>query len=126
MARQLGGALGLALLATVGENVAYHRFAALTGLNHRYDPLVAGGQAAQVAQLAGPTAGTAAARSFIAGFATTAAIGAAAMGVTFVLAALLLARERPAAAALDPATSHDTAVALDHHVQSLTPEGDLS
>jgi EmrB/QacA subfamily drug resistance transporter len=106
MARQLGGALGLALLAALGENVAYRRFATLSGLDHRYDALVAGGQTAEVTHLAGRAAGDAATRAFIDGFAATAAIGAAAIGVTFVLTALLLSRHRPDGEPTTPRTDH--------------------
>lgn len=73
----------------------------------------------------------------IAGLAATAAIGATAMGVTFVLAALLLARHRtahPADTAAHPGdtagpvtdTGDLTARALDRQVRSVIPEGDPS
>jgi MFS family permease len=124
MARQLGGALGLALLAWLGEGVAYRRFHLLTGLDHRYDPLVAGGQAADVAHLAGPAAGGAAVESFIAGFADIATVGAVALLATFMLAAVFLPRHRPADA--PPDAPDQLSLALDGPVGLSVSERNLS
>jgi EmrB/QacA subfamily drug resistance transporter len=82
MSRQFGGALGLALLATIGSNVAASSFQRHTGITS-LRALVAGGQIYAVRQLAGGRAATAAAGAFIDGF--TAAMWLATVAVAAAL-----------------------------------------
>ncbi len=101
-ARQLGGAMGLAVLAPLGAHAAASRFG--TDAPAQLLDLVKGGQAAIVAELAGSRAGAAAAGAFTAGmtlalWAAAAALAAAAL-VSFRTFAGRAAADRSRARAL--------------------------
>jgi MFS family permease len=86
-ARQLGGALGIAVLASLGAQIArfdFHRATSITG--DRVDELVSGGRVEPVGTLLGPQAKHAAADAFVSGLNTAMWIAAAA-----ALAALVVA-----------------------------------
>ena len=92
MARQLGGAIGLAVLVPIGARIAASDFgdpapAALINL-------VKGGEARVAARVFGPHAGTEAANAFVSGMTHSLWLGVAAVGV-----ALLAASSLPAAPA---------------------------
>jgi EmrB/QacA subfamily drug resistance transporter len=99
MSRQLGGALGLAVLATVGSRVAGDAFVHRTGLTSLRG-LAAGGQIGDVRRLAGAPAAAAAARSFLDGFTAAMWLGTAIVAIALLVAGTLAWRAaRPAAEA---------------------------
>ena len=78
--RQVGGALGVAVLGSIAATVASAHWAdtapsALGGAAGRLDPLVVGGQAAQIKTLAGPEASLAASHAFVDGVTTAMTVG---------------------------------------------------
>jgi EmrB/QacA subfamily drug resistance transporter len=78
--RQVGGALGVAVLGSIAATVASVHWAdnapaALNGAANRLDPLVIGGQAEQIKAVAGPEAGLAASHAFIEGVTTAMTVG---------------------------------------------------
>jgi hypothetical protein len=87
MGRQFGGALGLAVLASVGSHAAGDAFVHATGLGS-LRAVVAGGRIDEVARLAGPRAANLATESFLRGFtvAMWLATGAVALSLLITLA----------------------------------------
>jgi EmrB/QacA subfamily drug resistance transporter len=78
--RQVGGALGVAVLGSIAATVASSHWAdtapaALRGTAGRLDPLVIGGQADQIRSVAGPQASLAAANAFVDGVTTAMTVG---------------------------------------------------
>jgi EmrB/QacA subfamily drug resistance transporter len=78
--RQVGGALGVAVLGSIAATVATaqwgdHAPAALQSASHRFDPLVVGGQVAPLGRLAGAPARLAASHAFIDGVTTAMTVG---------------------------------------------------
>jgi EmrB/QacA subfamily drug resistance transporter len=92
MSRQFGGALGLAVLASVGSRVAGDYFTHRTGLT-ALRGLVAGGQISDVRRLTGAGTAAIATQSFLHGFTAAMWIAAAAVGTALVIA-LAAARAR--------------------------------
>ena len=115
MSRQFGGALGLAVLASVGSRVAADTFERRTALPSLRS-LVAGGQIADVRRLAGIPAATTATQSFLYGF-TVAMWFATAAVVAGLLIAVALARTgarlAAPAGAISPAPPGDTPSAVE-------------
>jgi EmrB/QacA subfamily drug resistance transporter len=79
--RQVGGALGVAVLGSIAATVASSHWAtnapaALSGKSGRLDSLVVGGQALQIGKLAGAPAQLAASHAFIDGVTTAMTVGA--------------------------------------------------
>jgi EmrB/QacA subfamily drug resistance transporter len=101
MSRQVGGALGLAVLATLGSRVAGDYFIRHIGLT-ALRGLAAGGQISDVRRLAGAHAAAIASQSFLHGFTAAMWIAAAAVGTALVIA-LVLARARGGLAVAGPA-----------------------
>jgi DHA2 family multidrug resistance protein-like MFS transporter len=89
--RQVGGALGIAVLGTVGAHFATNRWTSFTGSApasahanlEKLTPLVVGGQARKIGQLAGPQAQAAAGESFVHGLNIAMYVGS---GLTFAAA----------------------------------------
>jgi EmrB/QacA subfamily drug resistance transporter len=99
MSRQFGGALGLAILASVGSRVAGDDFEHRTGLASLRG-LAAGGQIGDVRRLAGAPAAAAAARSFLDGFTAAMWLGTATVAIALLVVGILTWRAaRPAARA---------------------------
>lgn len=101
MARQVGGAFGLAVLATVGGRVASDRFHHLVAAPRALDDLVSVGQIQLIGRLAGEPARQAASVAFLSGF-TTVMWAAAAAVVLAIPAALSLRRPRTPQATFVP------------------------
>jgi putative ABC transport system ATP-binding protein len=105
MSRQFGGALGLAVLASVGSRVAGDAFEHRTALASLRS-LVADGQIGDVRRLAGAPAAAAATQSFLDGFTTAMWLATAAVAVGLLVAAALAragARQAAPARAIGPA-----------------------
>jgi EmrB/QacA subfamily drug resistance transporter len=97
MSRQFGGALGLAVLASIGSRVAGDTFEHRTALASLRS-LVAGGQISDVRRLAGAPAAAAATQSFLDGFTAAMWLATAAVAIgLLVAAALARAGGRPTA-----------------------------
>ena len=109
MSRQFGGALGLAVLASLGSRVAGDYFIRRTGLT-ALRGLVAGGQVSDVRRFAGAHAAAIASQSFLHGFTAAMWIAAAAMGAALVIA-LAAARARGGLAVAGPAIGAPSAPA---------------
>jgi EmrB/QacA subfamily drug resistance transporter len=80
-ARQVGGALGVAVLGSIAATVATNHWgdnapAALNGTSSRFDSLVVGGQSAKIGQVAGDAAAKAANQAFVSGVTTAMTVGA--------------------------------------------------
>ncbi len=78
--RQVGGALGVAVLGSIAATVASAHWAdnapaALSGSADKLDPLVIGGQAEQINAVAGPEASLAASHAFVEGVTTAMTVG---------------------------------------------------
>jgi EmrB/QacA subfamily drug resistance transporter len=78
--RQVGGALGVAVLGSIAATIASANWSdnaptALPGTAARLESLVVGGQADAIARLAGPDAGIAASHAFIDGVTTAMTVG---------------------------------------------------
>ena len=78
--RQVGGALGVAVLGSIAATVASaswadHAPAALQATAGRLDPLVIGGQADQISRIAGSDASLAASQAFVDGVTTAMTVG---------------------------------------------------
>ena len=78
--RQVGGALGVAVLGSIAATVASSHWAdaapaGLNGAAKRLDPLVVGGQAEQIGRIAGSEASVAASQAFIDGVTTAMTVG---------------------------------------------------
>ena len=102
-ARQVGGALGLAVLGSIAATVASSHWAdtapaALKGTVGRFDPLVIGGQAEQIPRVAGPEARLAASHAFIDGVTTAMTVGSLIALAGAVIAFFGLRGFRPVAA----------------------------
>ncbi len=101
--RQVGGALGVAVLGSIAATVASSHWAdtapaALTGTVARFDPLVVGGQAEQITRVAGPEAGLAASHAFVDGVTTAMTVGSLIALAGAVIAFFGLRGYRPVAA----------------------------
>jgi len=117
MSRQFGGALGLAVLASLGSRVGGDYFIRRTGLT-AVRGLVAGGQISDVRRLAGAHAAAIASQSFLHGFTAAMWIAAAAVGTALVIA-LAAARARGGLAVAGPAIGAPSAPATPS--QDATP-----
>ena len=78
--RQVGGALGVAVLGSIAATVASSHWAntapaGLNGAAGKLDPLVVGGQAEQIGRIAGSEASVAASQAFIDGVTTAMTVG---------------------------------------------------
>jgi MFS family permease len=101
--RQVGGALGVAVLGSIAATVATARWgdnapAALQGTTHRFDSLVVGGQVAPLGRAAGAQAQLAASHAFIDGVTTAMTVGAGLALAGSVIAFFGLRGFRPVAA----------------------------
>jgi EmrB/QacA subfamily drug resistance transporter len=101
--RQVGGALGVAVLGSIAATVATAHWgdnapAALQSTTHRFDSLVVGGQVAPLGKLAGAQAQVAASHAFIDGVTTAMTVGAGLALAGSVIAFFGLRGFRPVAA----------------------------
>jgi EmrB/QacA subfamily drug resistance transporter len=101
--RQVGGALGVAVLGSIAATVASAHWAdsapaGLQGAASKLDPLVIGGQADQIAGIAGPQAALAANHAFIDGVTTAMTVGSLLALTGAVIAFFGLRGFRPATA----------------------------
>jgi EmrB/QacA subfamily drug resistance transporter len=101
--RQVGGALGVAVLGSIAATVATAHWgdnapAALQSTTHRFDSLVVGGQVAPLGRLAGSPAQLAASHAFIDGVTTAMTVGAGLALAGSVIAFFGLRGFRPVAA----------------------------
>jgi len=105
--RQAGGALGLAVLATVGGRLAVTNFHQLLPAPPELDDLVSGGRVQLIGRLAGQSAQAAATAGFLHGFSIV-MWSAAAVTVLALTAALRIGRDQRANEASDVAASIPT------------------
>jgi MFS family permease len=101
--RQVGGALGVAVLGSIAATVASSHWAnlapaALHGTAGRLDQLVIGGQAQQIGKLAGPGASLAATHAFVDGVTTAMTVGSLLALTGAIIAFFGLRGFRPVAA----------------------------
>jgi len=101
--RQVGGALGVAVLGSIAATVASAHWAdnapaALSGSADKLDPLVIGGQAEQINAVAGPEASLAASHAFVEGVTTAMTVGSLIALTGAVIAYFGLRGFRPASA----------------------------
>jgi EmrB/QacA subfamily drug resistance transporter len=101
--RQVGGALGVAVLGSIAATVASSHWAdnapaALQGNASRFDSLVIGGQAGPITRAAGSDAGLAASQAFVDGVTTAMTVGALLALTGAVIAFFGLRGFRPVAA----------------------------
>jgi Na+/melibiose symporter-like transporter len=101
--RQVGGALGVAVLGSIAATVASSHWAdtapaALSGTAGRLDPLVLGGQTEQITSVAGTQAGLAASHAFVDGVTTAMTVGSLIALAGAVIAYFGLRGYRPVAA----------------------------
>jgi EmrB/QacA subfamily drug resistance transporter len=101
--RQVGGALGVAVLGSIAATVASAHWAdnapaALQGTAGRLDPLVIGGQAEQINRVAGSEASIAASHAFVDGVTTAMTVGSLIALAGAVIAFFGLRGFRPVAA----------------------------
>ena len=101
--RQVGGALGVAVLGSIAATVASANWsdnapAALQGTAARFDPLVIGGQVSTIARAAGPEASLAASQAFIDGVTTAMTVGSLLALTGAIIAFFGLRGFRPVAA----------------------------
>lgn len=86
MSRQVGGASGLAVLATTGGRTAVADLHQRVAVSHQIDDLVSGGQVSTVGRTAGADVRDAATSAFLYGFTAAMWVAAAAVAVGFGLA----------------------------------------
>jgi EmrB/QacA subfamily drug resistance transporter len=101
--RQVGGALGVAVLGSIAATIASASWsdnapAALQSTAARFEPLVIGGQAGTIARVAGPDAGLAASHAFIDGVTTAMTVGSLLALTGAIIAFVGLRGFRPVAA----------------------------
>ena len=101
--RQVGGALGVAVLGSIAATVASSHWAdtapaGLNGAAGKLDPLVVGGQAEQIGRIAGSEASVAASQAFIDGVTTAMTVGSVIALAGAVIAYFGLRGYRPVAA----------------------------
>ena len=101
--RQVGGALGVAVLGSIAATIASANWsdnapAAVQGTAARFEPLVVGGQASTIARAAGPDAGLAASHAFIDGVTTAMTVGSLLALTGAIVAFIGLRGFRPIAA----------------------------
>jgi EmrB/QacA subfamily drug resistance transporter len=101
--RQVGGALGVAVLGSIAATVASSRWAdnapaALRGQTGRLESLVVGGQSGQIGRVAGANAQLAASHAFVDGVTTAMTVGSALALTGAVIAFFGLRGFRPVAA----------------------------
>src|SRR3954470_3178321 len=107
MSRQAGGALGLAVLATVGGRLAVTNFHQLLSAPPELDDLVSGGRVQLIGQLAGQSARDAATAGFLHGFSTVME-AASAVTLLALAAALRTGGDHHMSRPSDVAASHPT------------------
>jgi Na+/melibiose symporter-like transporter len=110
MSRQAGGALGLAVLATIGARLAVSDFHDLLPASPDLDDLVSGGRVQLIGRLAGQSARDAATAGFLHGFSTVME-AAAAVTLLALAAALRTGRNHHMRRPSDVAASHPTTAA---------------
>jgi EmrB/QacA subfamily drug resistance transporter len=113
MARQMGGALGLAVLATLGSRVATASFHQSIAAPNAFDDLVTGGRVRSLGHLAGEQMQAAATNAFLHGFTTV--MWAAAGAVALALGAALSLPNR------SPRATDGTADQVSHPAASTQP-----
>ena len=101
--RQVGGALGVAVLGSIAATIASANWsdnapAAVQGTAARFEPLVIGGQVSTIARAAGPEAGLAASQAFIDGVTTAMTVGSLLALAGAIIAFIGLRGFRPVAA----------------------------
>ncbi len=107
--RQVGGAIGIAVLGSVTAKIALDNWLdstaarALPGGGSGLDDLVVGGQSQAIAGAAGPEASDAAAHAFVQGMQGSMYVGAALCAVAALLAVTVLRVRPPGHASLRPA-----------------------